>query len=229
MPRSAYLGELPAVATNSSAKCMPPWCFGCWPVMMMPCRFKDRQRIESDKHYEVRTENNLCILQINGTDYDDSGAYMCRAVNDAGSSTTEARVRVQSELHFCDVEWICFCSFFHSFAYLPHPIPTPLPTPPAFWLLDVGEEEGVVALFSYVRCFVLGSLQCCLLLSKVSVVGSHVVASFFFHWSDLQVHFTVISRRPVSDWISGDGVFHYIVLYSIFFIEMHAYVIGIKC
>jgi hypothetical protein len=60
-------------------------------------RYKDRQRIESDKHYEVRCENNLCLLLINTTDYDDTGAYMCRAVNDAGSATTEARVRVQSE------------------------------------------------------------------------------------------------------------------------------------
>ena len=69
-------------------------------MVMMPFRYKDRQRIESDKHYVVLCEDNLCILQINGTDYDDSGAYMCRAVNDAGSTTTEARVRVQSELHF---------------------------------------------------------------------------------------------------------------------------------
>ncbi|XP_025104057.1 titin homolog isoform X1 [Pomacea canaliculata] len=58
--------------------------------------YKDRKRIQSDKHYDIRTENNLCTLQINNVDYDDSGSYMCRAVNDAGSSSTEARIRVQS-------------------------------------------------------------------------------------------------------------------------------------
>ena len=94
--------------------------------MMMPCRFKDRQRIESDKHYEVRTENNLCILQINGTDYDDSGAYMCRAVNDAGSSTTEARVRVQSELHFCVSSEFVFALSFTPLHIFPTPHSPPL-------------------------------------------------------------------------------------------------------
>ncbi|KAL8593184.1 hypothetical protein ACOMHN_009839 [Nucella lapillus] len=58
--------------------------------------YKDRRRIESDQHYAVRCDNNLCMLVISSADYDDTGAYMCLAVNDAGSASTEARIRVQS-------------------------------------------------------------------------------------------------------------------------------------
>lgn len=37
------------------------------------------------------------MLKINGAEYEDSGAYLCRAINDAGAIATEARIRVQSE------------------------------------------------------------------------------------------------------------------------------------
>ena len=39
----------------------------------------------------------MCVLTIQDAFTDDEGHYMCRALNEAGSADTEARLKVQSK------------------------------------------------------------------------------------------------------------------------------------
>lgn len=68
-------------------------------VLVCSLRYKDRLRIDSDAHYKIRSyEDSTATLVIEGVNVEDAGAYMCVAENDAGSTSSEARIRVQSKL-----------------------------------------------------------------------------------------------------------------------------------
>ncbi|KAH9498297.1 hypothetical protein Btru_006474 [Bulinus truncatus] len=58
--------------------------------------YKDRLRIDSDAHYKIRSyEDGTATLVIEGVDLEDAGSYMCVAENDAGSASSEGKIRVQ--------------------------------------------------------------------------------------------------------------------------------------
>ncbi|KAH9498301.1 hypothetical protein Btru_006486 [Bulinus truncatus] len=58
--------------------------------------YKDRLRIDSDAHYKIRSyEDGTATLVIEGVDVEDAGSYMCVAENDAGSASSEGKIRVQ--------------------------------------------------------------------------------------------------------------------------------------
>ena len=62
-------------------------------------RYKDRLTIDSDAHYKICSyEDGTATLVIEGADVEDAGSYMCVAENDAGSASSEGKIRVQSEL-----------------------------------------------------------------------------------------------------------------------------------
>ena len=60
--------------------------------------YKERRPLYSGRHFKVTTEGDLHVLIISDTYHQDTGRYMCRAVNIVGATTTEAIVRVQSKL-----------------------------------------------------------------------------------------------------------------------------------
>ncbi|KAK6166181.1 hypothetical protein SNE40_022939 [Patella caerulea] len=58
--------------------------------------YKDRKRIDSDRRCRIRMEEDgFCVMSIQEAMLDDSGAYMCRAINEAGTASTEATIRIQ--------------------------------------------------------------------------------------------------------------------------------------
>ncbi|KAK0067332.1 titin-like isoform X1, partial [Biomphalaria pfeifferi] len=58
--------------------------------------YKDRLRINSDAHYKIRSyDDGTATLVIEGADVEDAGSYMCVAENDAGSVSSEGKIRVQ--------------------------------------------------------------------------------------------------------------------------------------
>ncbi|XP_069108405.1 myosin light chain kinase, smooth muscle-like isoform X3 [Argopecten irradians] len=57
--------------------------------------YKDRKLIRSGRHYAISKEGSTCILTIHEAFPEDTGKYMCRAVNTVSSTTTEAQLRVQ--------------------------------------------------------------------------------------------------------------------------------------
>ncbi|CAG2187953.1 Myosin light chain kinase, smooth muscle,Myosin light chain kinase family member 4,Death-associated protein kinase 2,Myosin light chain kinase 3,Death-associated protein kinase 1,Death-associated protein kinase 3,Myosin light chain kinase 2, skeletal/cardiac muscle [Mytilus edulis] len=57
--------------------------------------YKERRQLFSGRHFTVSTEGDLHVLTISDTYHQDTGRYMCRAVNVVGASTTEAILRVQ--------------------------------------------------------------------------------------------------------------------------------------
>lgn len=59
--------------------------------------YKERRQLFSGRHFTVSTEGDLHVLTISDTYHQDTGRYMCRAVNVVGASTTEAILRVQSK------------------------------------------------------------------------------------------------------------------------------------
>ena len=62
------------------------------------CRYKDRKLIRSGRHYNITYEDRMCVLTLQDAFPEDEGHYMCRALNEAGSVTTESRLKVQSKL-----------------------------------------------------------------------------------------------------------------------------------
>ena len=66
----------------------------CFCVMF---RYKDRKLLYSGRHYGITVDEDVHTLTIHDAFPDDTGRYMCRAVNVVGSTTTEAYVKVQSK------------------------------------------------------------------------------------------------------------------------------------
>jgi len=62
-------------------------------------RYKDRRLIQPGRHYTVSYEEGLCVLRLREVYTSDEGHYMCKAENKAGSTSTEAKVKVQGQLH----------------------------------------------------------------------------------------------------------------------------------
>ncbi|ESO99755.1 hypothetical protein LOTGIDRAFT_173543 [Lottia gigantea] len=58
--------------------------------------YKDRKRIDSDRRCRMKMEDDgFCVLSIQEAMIDDSGSFMCRAINEAGTASTEAIIRIQ--------------------------------------------------------------------------------------------------------------------------------------
>lgn len=57
--------------------------------------YKDRKLIKSGRHYKMTRDGSKCTLTIQEAFLEDSGNYMCRAINVISSVTTEAELRVQ--------------------------------------------------------------------------------------------------------------------------------------
>uniref|UniRef100_A0A0B7BSV9 Uncharacterized protein n=1 Tax=Arion vulgaris TaxID=1028688 RepID=A0A0B7BSV9_9EUPU len=57
--------------------------------------FKDHKRIDTDAHFKIRSyEDGTNTVVIESADVEDTGSYMCVAENDAGSVSTETKIRV---------------------------------------------------------------------------------------------------------------------------------------
>ena len=58
-------------------------------------RFKDRKEIQAGDHYRIRQEDDVtCSLTIMEAFPDDAGAYMAQLTNAAGTSSSEALLKV---------------------------------------------------------------------------------------------------------------------------------------
>jgi len=62
--------------------------------------YKDRKLVRSGRHYAISKEGATCVLTIQEAFPEDTGKYMCRAVNTISSATTEAHLKVQSK--YCE-------------------------------------------------------------------------------------------------------------------------------
>ena len=68
-------------------------------------RYKDRKLLYSGRHYGITVDEDVHTLTIHDAFPDDTGRYMCRAVNVVGSTTTEAYVKVQSKYTLLSLEF----------------------------------------------------------------------------------------------------------------------------
>lgn len=66
-------------------------------IFLLLNRYKDRKLLYPGRHYRITMDEDVHTLTIHDAFQDDTGRYMCRAVNVVGSTTTEAYVKVQSK------------------------------------------------------------------------------------------------------------------------------------
>ncbi|KAK3083179.1 hypothetical protein FSP39_015849 [Pinctada imbricata] len=66
--------------------------------------YKDRKLIRSGRHYRITSDEDHSTLTIHDSYTNDTGRYMCRAVNMVGSTTTESHVKIQSK-RYDDLDW----------------------------------------------------------------------------------------------------------------------------
>lgn len=59
-----------------------------------------KKPIKSSRDFQITSENNKSTLMICEAFADDSGAYTCKAQNEAGTATTTATLTIESKLIF---------------------------------------------------------------------------------------------------------------------------------
>lgn len=95
--------------------------------------------------------------------------------------------------------WVNLFLLFLSLLCISSPPPTPHPSCIlAFGRRGRGRSHSIIQLC---EVFCLGFSPALFAFVKGKWCWVPCSCILFVHWSDLQVHFTVISRRPVSDWI----------------------------
>lgn len=57
--------------------------------------FHDGQKLTSGQKHQITFSDNVCTLQIASLNLSDTGAYVCKAANVAGSNETRAVLTVQ--------------------------------------------------------------------------------------------------------------------------------------
>lgn len=56
--------------------------------------YKDGSEIYSSDYYDISFKNNVALLCIKKSQSSDSGAYTCKATNEAGSATCQTTVKI---------------------------------------------------------------------------------------------------------------------------------------